>query len=330
MDSQEVGADEVRVAIAAAGFTYFDAFVPAHREDLGLPEQVGLGFDFSGTVIEAGAQVSGLAVGDRVAGLHDDIAAPVRAHAEELVVAAATLALVPDRLDLQVAAAVPLSALTARRALDLLGPERGSLLVTGAAGAVGGWLVELAAREGWTVTASVRPGTESAVAARTVITELAGSYDAVLDAAALHAGAVAAVHDGGRYFGFKPGQPQQPQRDITMQTVQVMAQPWQNCCRWRPPGWFPSGSPAPPRWSTLRPPTRAPRLKRDPADAGFSSPEASVRRTRTWPAPKANAARSVSPTRRVRLGGYSTHRRARSDRSRVRSLRPTPQARSSR
>src|SRR6476619_647078 len=136
LPSQNVGAREVRVAVAAAAFTYFDAFVPAHREALGLPEQVGLGFDFSGTVTEIGPDVSGFSVGDRVAGLHVDISAPIRAHTEELVIGASALAAVPDGLGLDVAAAIPLSALTARQALDLLGPDHGSVLVTGAAGAI--------------------------------------------------------------------------------------------------------------------------------------------------------------------------------------------------
>jgi NADPH:quinone reductase-like Zn-dependent oxidoreductase len=166
--------------------------------------------------------VASFAIGERVAGLHTDIAAPVRAHSEELVVDADQLAVVPDRLDLAVSAAVPLSALTARQALDLLGPERGSLLVTGAAGAVGGWLVELARRTGWDTTALVRPGTEHPVEADELITELSETYDAVLDAAAMHGAALAAVRDGGRYVGFKPGAPQRPERGITVGTVQVV------------------------------------------------------------------------------------------------------------
>ena len=219
----KVAAGDVRVAVAAAAFTYFDAFVPGHQEALGLPEQVGLGFDFSGTVTEVGPDVVGFTVGDRVAGLHVDIAAPVRAHTEELVIGASALAAVPDTLGLDDAAAVPLSALTARQALDLLGSERGTLLVTGAAGAVGGWLIELATREGWHVTALVKPGTEKLVEEAAVITELNGHYDAVLDTAALHESAVAAVRDGGRYVGFKPNQPQTPERGITVTTVQVVA-----------------------------------------------------------------------------------------------------------
>ena len=94
--------------------------------------------------------------------------------------------------------------------------------MTGAAGAVGGWLIELATREGWHVTALVKPGTEDLVEGAAVITELSGSYDAVLDAAALHEPAVAAVRDGGRYVGFKPNQPQTSERGITVKTVQVL------------------------------------------------------------------------------------------------------------
>jgi NADPH:quinone reductase-like Zn-dependent oxidoreductase len=221
-EPQKLGADDVRVAVAAAAFTYFDAFVPTHQDALGLPDQVGLGFDFSGTVTEVGQDVSEFAVSDRVAGLHVDITAPVRAHTEELVIDASALAAVPGTLDLDVAAAVPLSALTARQALDLLGPEHGTLLVTGAAGAVGGWLIELAKREGWHVTALVKPGTEDLVDGAAVTTELSGPYDAVLDAAALHEPAVAAVRDGGRYVGFKPNQPQTPERGITVETIQVL------------------------------------------------------------------------------------------------------------
>ena len=76
--------------------------------------------------------------------------------------------------------------------------------------------------DGWHVTALVKPGTEHLVEGAAVITELNGSYDAVLDAAALHEPAVAAVRDGGRYVGFKPNQPRMSERGITVNTVQVL------------------------------------------------------------------------------------------------------------
>ena len=43
---QQLDAGDVRVAVAAAAFTYSTRSSPPDREALGLPEQVGLGFDF--------------------------------------------------------------------------------------------------------------------------------------------------------------------------------------------------------------------------------------------------------------------------------------------
>lgn len=221
-EPQDVASDQVRVKVLAAGFTYFDAFLPTQQEAFGLPEQVGLGFDFSGTVTEVGAAVSDLAVGDVVAGLVDDLTAPVRAHAEELVVAATAVAVVPEGLDPRTAAVVPLSALTARQALDLLGAERGTLLVTGGAGSIGAWLRVLAKRDGWSVTSLVRPGTGRGAADGSEIEELGGTYDAVLDAAALGEAVLGAVRDGGRYVSFKPGRPLEAGRDIEVLGVMVV------------------------------------------------------------------------------------------------------------
>ncbi|GAA3219518.1 alcohol dehydrogenase catalytic domain-containing protein [Actinocorallia longicatena] len=214
---------EVRVTVAAAGFTLYDAVAAADHGLLGLPDVVGLGFDFAGTVIETGDDVKEFAAGDRVAGLHGGVTSKSRAHASEVVVPVDALAAVPEGLALEGAAAVTLSALAARQALDLLGDERGSLLVTGGAGGVGGWAVSLGTRDGWTVDALVRPGTEHlALAAGAVATPAdppPGSYDAVIDAADLQGTALAAVRDGGRYIGFKPGRPLETERGIIATAV---------------------------------------------------------------------------------------------------------------
>ena len=82
-------------------------------------------------------------------------------------------------------------------------------------------MIELADREGWDVTALVRPGTEQLAGTDAVLTESTGSFDAVLDAAALGGPALAAVRDRGRYVGFKPARPQAPERGITVETIQV-------------------------------------------------------------------------------------------------------------
>ena len=67
-------------------------------------------------------------------------------YAEQLVVPVGDVAIVPDGLDLVAASTVPLNGLTAAQILDLLGdaPAGGRLLVTGAAGAVGGYVAPLA------------------------------------------------------------------------------------------------------------------------------------------------------------------------------------------
>ncbi|WP_262851724.1 alcohol dehydrogenase catalytic domain-containing protein [Mumia quercus] len=219
--------DDVQVQVAAAGWTFFDSFVAADHATLGLPDLIGLGFDFSGTVVAVGVDVTDLAVGDRVAGLHADPTAPARAHAEHVVVPSTHVAPLPAGLDLETAAAIPLNALAARQALDLLGAPRGSLLVIGAAGGVGTWATALAVREGWTVDALVKPGTEHLVdplGAKTALTAARGrSYDAAIDAAGLQQASLAYVADGGRFVGVKPGWPVPPERDIAVSAITTTA-----------------------------------------------------------------------------------------------------------
>src|SRR5690606_30682691 len=100
-----------------------------------------------------------LPVGIRVAGVVTGFDRDFGTHAEQLVVPAAGVAIVPDSLDLQVAATVPLNGLAASQAVELLGnprPGHDRLLVSGAAGAVGGYATVLAQDRGWRVTGLAR------------------------------------------------------------------------------------------------------------------------------------------------------------------------------
>src|SRR5262245_58681495 len=158
------GPGEVRVEIAAAAVNPVDLAVADglfHR--LGLvhqPDHTGLGWDFAGTVAAAGPGVE-LLVGTRVAGLIDGFDRDFGTYAEQLVVPAADTAPVPEGLDLTTAATVPLNGLSAAQIVDLLGDGDGRrLLVTGAAGAVGGYLIPLAQDRGWQVTGLARAGDE--------------------------------------------------------------------------------------------------------------------------------------------------------------------------
>ena len=225
----ELRPTDVRIQVAAAAVNPVDVGVLTGpvRGLTGLPDPVGLGWDVSGTVSEVGGEVSGLQPGDRVAGILHVIGLKpgVGAHADETVLPADAVAIVPEGLDLIEAASLPLNALTAHQALDLFGPADGrTLLVTGGAGAVGGHAIVLAARAGWRVTALARDADADFVvrAGAEPVTELPGpSFDAVLDAAVLLESALAAVRDGGSFVGVAPGSPVAAERGITVHTVSV-------------------------------------------------------------------------------------------------------------
>ena len=224
-----LGPADVRIRVAAAAVNPVDVAMVTGpvRAAVELPDPVGLGWDVSGTVTEVGGEVTGLSPGDRVAGILHVIGLKPRVgtHADETVLPADAVARVPDGLDLVDAASLPLNALTARQALDLLGPAEGrTLLVTGGAGAVGGHAVVLAARAGWRVTALARDADAEFVARAGAdpVTELPGpSFDAVLDAAVLLETALTAVRDGGSFVGVAPASPVAADRGIAVRTVGV-------------------------------------------------------------------------------------------------------------
>lgn len=110
------------------------------------------GVDGAGEVVAVGADVSADWLGRRVAyhtSLHGH-----GSFAEYAPVAARALLQLPDALDFEVAASVPCPALTAWLAIDKVPvqPEQ-RLLVSGAGGAVGHYLVQLARARGFAVTA---------------------------------------------------------------------------------------------------------------------------------------------------------------------------------
>jgi NADPH:quinone reductase-like Zn-dependent oxidoreductase len=219
------GPGQVRVEIAGAAVNPVDLALAAgvfHR--LGLvhqPDHTGMGWDFAGTVTAAGPDVD-LPVGSRVAGLVDGFDRDFGTHAEQLVVAANDTALVPDGLDLTRAATVPLNGLAAAQVVDLLGDGGGrSLLVTGAAGAVGGFVLPLAQDRGWRVTGLARATDEEFVRrlGADFTAEAAPGWDAVADGAALQAQAVALVRDGGVFVGVQPSAPPAEERGVTVRVV---------------------------------------------------------------------------------------------------------------
>jgi NADPH:quinone reductase-like Zn-dependent oxidoreductase len=211
------GPHQVRVRVAASSVNPIDLSTRAGRlVDAGLmvaEPDIGLGWDVAGTVEAVGARVRSFAIGDQVVGLRNLLFAP-GAHAEQVVLDESAVAPAPTSVSLAEAATLPLNALTADRALDLTGLERGrTLLVTGAAGGVGGFVLELAALRGLHTVALARPGDEDLVrdlGASQVLTSaerlglgvrrlVPGGVDAVVDAAVLGIAAHDGLRDGGTF-----------------------------------------------------------------------------------------------------------------------------------
>lgn len=223
----EPGPGEVRVGIAAAPVNPVDLGVAGgFFHAMGLinqPERTGLGWDFAGIVVATGRGVD-LAVGTRVAGLVDGFDRDFGTYAEQLVVPAADLAVVPDELDLVAASTVPLNGLAAAQIVDLLGdaPTHGNrLLVTGAAGAVGGYVASLAPDRGWQVTGLARAEDEKFVRSLGAgfTTHAEPGWDAVADGAALQERGLALVRDGGAFVGVRPNAEPATERGITVAAV---------------------------------------------------------------------------------------------------------------
>lgn len=223
----EPGPGQVRVAVAAAPVNPVDlGVVGGTFHAMGLinqPERTGLGWDFAGTVVATGQDVD-LAVGTRVAGLVVGFDRDYGTYAEQLIVGAGDLAVVPDGLDLVAASTVPLNGLAAAQIVDLLGDassDGNRLLVTGAAGAVGGYVASLAPDRGWQVTGLARAEDEEFVRSLGVefTTHAPPGWDAVADGAVLQERGLALVRDGGVFVGVRPGAEPAAERGIAVSVV---------------------------------------------------------------------------------------------------------------
>jgi NADPH:quinone reductase len=108
------------------------------------------GWDVAGVVRQAGS--NGPGEGSRVVGLVDE-----GGWAELAAVPTGRIAELPDDVSFEAASTIPVAGLTALRALEVGGPLLGRrVLVTGAAGGVGRFAIQLAHRAGAHVTGVVR------------------------------------------------------------------------------------------------------------------------------------------------------------------------------
>jgi NADPH:quinone reductase-like Zn-dependent oxidoreductase len=184
------------------------------------------GWDFAGETTD----------GRRVVGFVAQPWMGVGAFAERISVPGAILATLPSGLEFPEAAALPVCSLTARLLLDTATVRAGDLvLVTGAAGMVGGFAVQLAVGRGARVVAAVRSadGDEARrLGAETIVNtggdlegELRGQWpdgvDACLDTVGLASDALVCVRDGGSFVTTVPWAVPDAARGIAPQAVQV-------------------------------------------------------------------------------------------------------------
>jgi NADPH2:quinone reductase len=158
---EDPGPAEVQVRVAASGVNFVDVY---QRQGIyPVPTPFVLGGEGAGDVVAVGANVSGVAVGDRVAWGNVP-----GSHAEGLNIAANFLVPLPDEVDTEVAAAAMLQGMTAHYLVTSTYPVQpgDSVLVHAAAGGVGQLLVQMAKARGAFVIATVSTAQKEAVARR--------------------------------------------------------------------------------------------------------------------------------------------------------------------
>lgn len=144
------GPGQIRVAVRAAAVNPVDWKMRSGMMGGELPQSTGR--EAAGVVDELGEGVSDVSVGDKVFGFADG-----GAGAAELALLSDYVP-IPPSLDFAGAASLPVAVETAVRTLDLLGVSAGdTLLVNGAAGAVGQAAVQLARARGARVVGTASP-----------------------------------------------------------------------------------------------------------------------------------------------------------------------------
>ncbi len=166
-----LGPSEVRLAMHAAGLNFRDVMVALGFE---VPGQGRIGSEGAGVVVEVGAEVKDLTVGDRVLGTVPDAFAP------EAIAEAGMLAPVPPDWSFEQAASVSTAFLTARYGLDDLADLRKGerVLIHAGAGGVGMAAIQIARHLGAEVFATASPAKWEALEALGVsTTNIASSRD---------------------------------------------------------------------------------------------------------------------------------------------------------
>jgi NADPH:quinone reductase len=231
---------QVRVRVAAAAVNFPDVLLIADQYQVSVPAPFVPGSEFAGVIVETGAGTTDFAVGDRVTGT-----GMYGAFAEEVAVAAAGLAPIPDGIDDRTAAAFGVAYRTAYHTLRSVARVRSGdeVIVLGAGGGVGLAAVQLAVQLGASVTAVAssdeKLGVASSYGARRLVNHRSGALrdalrealpdgaDAVVDPVGgqLSEPALRSLRRGGRFVtvGFASGDiPRIPLNVVLVKGVSVL------------------------------------------------------------------------------------------------------------
>ncbi|MFD8035415.1 NADP-dependent oxidoreductase [Streptomyces sp. NPDC059717] len=172
------------------------------------------GMEAAGILDEIGPDtVTDLRIGDRVMAMAVPTDPGGGAYAQYVTLPAPWVARAPAGTSHAEAATLPMNGLTSRLALDLLGLKPGqTLAVTGGAGAVGGYVIQLARADGLTVAADASPADEELMRSlgadivvprgrgvvQSLLEAVPGGAHGLIDAAIIGSAAMAgAVRNGG-------------------------------------------------------------------------------------------------------------------------------------
>lgn len=235
LNQPQITDDTVLVAVNAFSINPMDVAARSGK----LPAQFSanwkfplvLGWDFAGTVIKVGKNVTGYQIRDRVFGsLPYDHASNNGSYGSYVVASPETMAKIPAALSFDQAAALPIAGGTAYQAIiDNLSVKKGeTVLVQGGAGGVGLFAVQIAKVQGAKVIATASPshhellkkmGADKVIDYhdRTAVKSLK-DVDAVFDTAGDIDDSLVVLKSGGKLVTVG-GRPTQEQLNLTDKTV---------------------------------------------------------------------------------------------------------------
>ncbi|MGW8432613.1 NADP-dependent oxidoreductase [Curtobacterium citreum] len=206
------GPGTVRIRVQAFAVNPTDTGVREGQRETDTAPPYVPGMDAAGVVDEVGPDVDGWQVGDQVMAMALPLSEHGGAYVEHLLAPVGSFTRIPAGTSIEEAATVPMNGLTALQILARAALSPGdTLAVTGAAGLLGNYVVQLAKQRGITVIADAAPKDEElvrslgpdhvvprgdgfAAAVRGIVPDGA---DALADAAVQREEVVDAVRDGG-------------------------------------------------------------------------------------------------------------------------------------